>query len=162
MAEQGRSKVALITGASRGLGRALAGELAAKGVKVVMVARGKEELENARREVEARGGPPPVALAFDLGDKKAIHQLAALAAELAGDVDILVHNASELGPVPMPLLMDLDCEDLERVLEVNVIGPFRLTKAVGGSMALRKTGTILFLSSDAAVNAYAGWGAYGS
>ncbi|NUP09641.1 MAG: SDR family oxidoreductase [Polyangiaceae bacterium] len=162
MTEDGKSRVALVTGASKGLGRALSGELASRGVKVVMVARGRAELELAAAEVRERGGPAPVPLVYDVGDKAAIHPLAGLAADLAGDVDILVHNASDLGPVPMPLLMDLDCEDLSRVFEVNVVGPFRLTKAVGGSMALRKRGTILFVSSDAAVNAYPGWGAYSS
>lgn len=161
MTDDGRSKVALITGASKGLGRALSSELAARGVKVVMVARGRAELERAAAEVRSRGGPAPVPLVFDIGDKGAIHALSALAAELAGDVDILVHNASDLGPVPMPLLMDLDCEDFAKVLEVNLMGPFRLTKAIGGAMALRKEGTIVFLSSDAAVGAYPGWGAYG-
>lgn len=155
-------KVALVTGASRGLGRALSIELSRRGYRVVMVARGKEDLEAAAASVRAVGKEPPVTLVYDVADKHAVVPIASLAAELGGDVDVLVHNASDLGPVPMPLLMDLACEDLEAVLQVNLVGPFRLSKAIGGSMALRKTGTILFLSSDAAVNAYPGWGAYGT
>src|SRR5687767_502641 len=98
MTEQTGSRVALVTGASQGLGRALSGELAARGFKVVMVARGKELLEQAASEVRARGGPEPIALAFDVSDKQAIYPLAAIAAERAGDIDVLVHNASTLGP----------------------------------------------------------------
>lgn len=154
-------KVALVTGASKGLGKALSLELARRGARVVMVARGEAALEEAAAEVRRETGAVAVPLAFDVADKNATHVIAAMAAELGGEVDILVHNASALGPVPMPLLLDLDCEDLAGVLETNVVGPFRLTKAVAGSMALRQRGTIVFLSSDAAVNAYPGWGAYG-
>jgi NAD(P)-dependent dehydrogenase (short-subunit alcohol dehydrogenase family) len=78
-----------------------------------------------------------------------------------GPIDILIHNASTLGKTPLPLLFDTDCEDLERVLQVNLIGPFRLTKAIAGSMVLRRRGLVVHISSDAAVNAYPGWGAYG-
>ncbi len=72
----------------------------------------------------------------------------------------MVNNASELGPTPLRPLLDTECEALERVLAVNVVGPFRLAKALGGSMALRRHGAIVNVCSDAAVNAYAGWGAY--
>lgn len=161
MTDDGQTRVAVITGASRGLGKALSVELASRGVKVVMVARDEEVLKRAAEEVAAKGGPAPVPIALDVGDKRAVYPLAGLAAELGGDVDILVHNASDLGPLPMPLLLDLACESLEHVLEVNLVGPFRLTKAIGGSMALRRRGTVVFISSDAAVNAYPTWGAYG-
>src|SRR5262249_16198439 len=76
-------------------------------------------------------------------------------------IDLLVHNASTLGKTPLPLLLDTDCEDLERVLEVNLVGPFRLTKVVAGSMALRGRGLVVNISSDASVSAYPGWGASG-
>ncbi len=100
------------------------------------------------------------ALSADIGDKHAILPLAGAANGLVGPIDVLVHNASALGPTPLSLLLDTDCEDLERVLEVNVIGPFRLSKAIAGSMALRKSGVIVHVSSDAAVNPYPHWGAY--
>jgi NAD(P)-dependent dehydrogenase (short-subunit alcohol dehydrogenase family) len=90
-----------------------------------------------------------------------VYPLAASAAELVGPIDVLIHNASELGPVPLRLLLDTECEDLERVLAANLVGPFRLSKVVAGSMALRTSGTIVHVSSDAAVNAYPRWGAYG-
>lgn len=161
MSEEGLSgKVVVVTGASRGLGLELARRAARRGAKVVMVAREAAALEQAARDIRDAGGFA-VPLAFDVGDKEAIHRLAQLASELAGDVDVLIHNASTLGPVPMPLLLDLACEDLERVLQTNLVGPFRLTKALGAPMALRGAGTIVFVSSDAAVSAYPGWGAYG-
>jgi NAD(P)-dependent dehydrogenase (short-subunit alcohol dehydrogenase family) len=100
------------------------------------------------------------ALTADVADKRAVYPLAGAAAELVGPIDLLIHNASELGPTPLRLLLDTECEDLERVLAVNLVGPFRLTKAIAGSMALRGRGTIVHVSSDASVNAYPAWGAY--
>jgi len=79
---------------------------------------------------------------------------------VVGPIDLLVHNASTLGPTPLRLLLDTECEDLQHVLETNLIGPFRLSRVIAGSMALRKTGTIVHISSDASVNAYERWGAY--
>ena len=90
-----------------------------------------------------------------------MHRIGGAAGALVGDIDIVVHAASTLGPVPMPLLLDTDCEDLERVLAVNLVGPFRLTKVLAGPMVLRQRGLVIFVSSDAAVSAYAGWGSYG-
>ena len=151
---------AIVTGASRGLGRALAVELARAGAKVVLVARESEDLHAAVAEIRAAGGDAH-AVAADVGDKEAIHKVAGAAAALVGPIDLLVHNASALGPTPLRLLLDLDCEDFERVLQVNLLGPFRLSKAIGGAMALRGRGTIVHISSDAATNAYPRWGAYG-
>src|SRR4029078_4306552 len=79
-----------------------------------------------------------------------------------GAIDVLVNNASTLGPVPLRLLLDTDCEDVERALAVNLVGPFRLTKAVAGPMVLRGRGTIVNITSDAATEAYERWGAYGA
>jgi NAD(P)-dependent dehydrogenase (short-subunit alcohol dehydrogenase family) len=164
---------AIVTGASRGLGRALAVELARSGANVVLVARESEDLHQAAAEARQaagaaergagdRNGAAEVhALAADLGDKEAIHRIAGAAAALIGPIDLLVHNASTLGPTPLPLLLDTECEDFERVFQVNVLGPFRLSKAIAGGMALRGRGTIVHISSDAATNAYPRWGAYG-
>jgi NAD(P)-dependent dehydrogenase (short-subunit alcohol dehydrogenase family) len=153
-------KAAVITGASRGLGRALARELGAAGTRLCLVARGREPLDAIARELVGRG-VEAYALAADIGDKRAIHALAAQAAALVGPIDILVNNASLLGPTPLRPLLDTECEDLLRVLDVNLVGPFRITRILGGSMALRGTGLVVNVSSDAAVEAYPTWGAYG-
>lgn len=150
----------LITGASRGLGRALSILLAQEGARVVMVARDPVALDAAVAEVRARGGTA-FGIAADIGNKQQSYAIAGEAAALVGPVDLLIHNASTLGPTPLPLLLDTECEDLAHVLEVNLIGPFRLSKIIAGSMALRGGGTILHVSSDAAVSAYPRWGAYG-
>jgi NAD(P)-dependent dehydrogenase (short-subunit alcohol dehydrogenase family) len=153
-------KAALVTGASRGLGAALAKELARRGAKVVLVAREQEPLEEVARAIVAAGGEAH-ALPADMGDKNAVYPLAGAAAALVGPIDLLVHNASTLGAVPLRLLLDTECEDLARVLEVNLVGPFRLSKIIAGSMALRRRGLIVHVTSDASVSGYPGWGAYG-
>jgi NAD(P)-dependent dehydrogenase (short-subunit alcohol dehydrogenase family) len=153
-------KTALITGGSRGLGRALALELARGGSKVALVAREPRALARTIDEVRAQGGVA-YGIAADVADKDAIYAIAGQAAALLGEVDVLVHNASTLGPTPLPLLLDTECEDFERVLQVNVLGPFRLSKALAGPMALRGRGLVLHVSSDAATSAYPRWGAYG-
>ena len=154
-----RDTASLVTGASRGLGRALAETLAAAGSRVVMVAREREPLERAAAEIRSAGGIAH-ALVADVGDISAVHPIAAQAAALVGPIDILVNNASTLGPTPLRVLLDTECEDLTRVLEVNLVGPFRLTKVVAGSMALRGRGLVVNISSDASVEAYPTWGAY--
>jgi short-subunit dehydrogenase len=126
----------------------------------VLVAREEAALRRVVGEIRDAGGEAH-ALAFDVGDKEAIYKIAGAAAALAGDIDVLIHNASTLGPVPLRLLLDTDCEDLERALAVNLVGPFRLTKAIAGGMVLRGRGLVLHVSSDAATNAYPRWGAYG-
>jgi NAD(P)-dependent dehydrogenase (short-subunit alcohol dehydrogenase family) len=150
---------ALVTGAGRGLGRALARELAARGVKLVLVARSRADLDAVVAEIRAAGGEAH-AIVGDIGDKRAVHPIAHQAAALVGPIDILVHNASTLGKVPLRLLLDSECEDLEAALQVNLVGPFRLSKIVAGAMALRGRGVVVHVSSDAAVEAYPTWGVY--
>ena len=149
----------LITGGSRGLGKALATRLAAEGGRVVLVARGETALAATVEEIRAKGGEA-YGLVADVGDKNSIYTIAGEAAALAGPIDILIHNASTLGPVPLRLLLDTDCEDLEQAVAVNLLGPFRLSKAIVGSMVLRERGVVVSISSDAAVEAYSRWGAY--
>jgi NAD(P)-dependent dehydrogenase (short-subunit alcohol dehydrogenase family) len=150
---------ALITGGSRGLGRALGLALGRAGARVVLVAREKEALEQAAAAIRAQGGEVHV-VAADVGDLESAHRIAGQAAALVGPLDILINNASTLGPVPLQLLLDTDCEDLERALAVNLVGPFRLSKALLGPMVLRGRGLVVNISSDAAVEAYPSWGAY--
>jgi NAD(P)-dependent dehydrogenase (short-subunit alcohol dehydrogenase family) len=154
-------KSVVITGASQGLGRALALDFSKNGARVFLIARSPEPLDRLIEEIRRAGG---VAFGYvgDIANKNDIYPIAAQAAELIGPVDLLINNASTLGSVPLPLLLDTDCEDLSRTLETNLIGPFRLTKAFAGAMLIRGQGTILNISSDAAVSAYSNWGAYGT
>jgi NAD(P)-dependent dehydrogenase (short-subunit alcohol dehydrogenase family) len=96
----------------------------------------------------------------DVAEIDAAAVIAGQAAALVGPLDVLINNASTLGPVPLRLLLDTDCEDLTRTLQVNLVGPFRLIKALVGPMVLRGAGTLVNVSSDAAVEAYERWGAY--
>jgi NAD(P)-dependent dehydrogenase (short-subunit alcohol dehydrogenase family) len=155
-----QNRTALVTGASRGLGRSLAERIAAMGARVVLVARDEGAVEGAAQAIRLKGGIA-FAVAADVADKEAAHRIAGQATALAGPVDVLIHNASTLGPVPLAPLLDTPCEDFERAFAVNVLGPFRLTKLFVGGMALRHGGTVVHVTSDASVAAYPGWGAYG-
>ncbi len=151
---------ALVTGASRGLGKELAIQLAARGARVALVARDPGPLADVVAGIRAHGGIAH-AIAADVAAKDAVHKIAGQAQGLVGEIGIAIHNASTLGPVPLRLLLDTECEDLAAVLETNLIGPFRLTKILAGAMALRGAGTLVHVSSDAAVEPYPTWGAYG-
>jgi NAD(P)-dependent dehydrogenase (short-subunit alcohol dehydrogenase family) len=150
---------ALVTGASRGLGRALAEALAARGAKVALVARDIRPLQDVVATIRAKGGVAH-AIEGDVSAKDAVHKIAGQAQGLVGEIAIAIHNASSLGPTPLRLLLDTECEDLAAVLETNLVGPFRLTKILAGAMALQGEGTLIHISSDAAVEPYARWGAY--
>jgi NAD(P)-dependent dehydrogenase (short-subunit alcohol dehydrogenase family) len=145
----------VITGASRGLGAALARALAGKGARLLLVARGRDALQSVAKETQAH------ALAADVGDSKAPFGIAAAAQQLLGGVDVLIHNASVLGPVPLKELLDTSSAEFEQTLQVNLLGPFRLTQAVAGAMALKRRGLVVHVTSDAATHAYPTWGAYG-
>jgi short-subunit dehydrogenase len=151
----------LITGASQGLGRALALHCASLGFKLALVARHEAPLEALAQTIRASGGEA-IALAYDVADKHAIYPLVGRATAALGSIDVLVNNASTLGPVPLRPLAETECEDLGRVFQTNLVGPFRLTKAVIGGMVLRQRGLVVNVSSDAAVSAYPTWGAYGA
>jgi NAD(P)-dependent dehydrogenase (short-subunit alcohol dehydrogenase family) len=102
----------------------------------------------------------------DVSLKEDIHPVALQVVGALGGLDVLVNNASDLGPTPLALLGDTDCEALERALATNLLGPFRLTKAVLGALAAAaregRGAVVLNVSSDAAVTAYPRWGAYGA
>lgn len=153
-------RVVLITGASRGLGRALALAFAREGADLALCSRHPEELEPVRRQVEA-WGRRCLSVPADMGRRQEVERLAAQVFEAYGHVDVLINNASELGPTPMPFLVDTPPDWLERVLATNVTGPFLLTRAVLGNMLARGSGAVINVTSDAAVEAYPAWGAYG-
>src|SRR5262249_54012130 len=138
----------LVTGGSRGLGAALGQELARRGARVVLVARNGNELQQVVDGIRRAGGEAH-ALVADVGNKDTVYPLVGAAAALVGPIDVLIHNASTLGPVPLRELLETECEDLAAVLDVNLIGPFRITKAGLGSMLVRGRGLVLAVSSDA-------------
>ena len=151
---------AIITGGSRGLGLALARSLVGDGWHVVIDARTSSELDQARGQLQ-RGAPGSVrAEVGDVTDPEHRRALVAAAVEAGGGVDLLVHNASQLGPSPQPRLADYPLGELARVFEVNVMGPLALTQEA--LPALRSGARVVAISSDAAVEAYEGWGGYGS
>jgi NAD(P)-dependent dehydrogenase (short-subunit alcohol dehydrogenase family) len=147
--------VAIITGASRGLGLALARSLAARGWALVIDARGVADLERAARELGAI--TEVAAIAGDVTDPA--HRRALIGA--AGEtIDLLVNNASVLGPSPQPQLSDYPLDQLERVYRVNAIAPLALIQLALPRITDR--GRIINVTSDAAVAPYEGWGGYGS
>lgn len=151
----------LITGGSKGLGYALAETLGTQGARIALVARTEAPLTEAEGRLRAQG-IDATAILGDVAHKEDIHRIVGLAHAALGQLDLVIHNAATLGPSgPMPLLGDLECEAFEHVLQTNVLGPFRLTKALLGKLSLQPGARVVFLSSDAAVHAYPGWGAYG-
>jgi NAD(P)-dependent dehydrogenase (short-subunit alcohol dehydrogenase family) len=151
---------ALITGASQGLGRAFMRRLAGEGWAVAGVARGADALSAVVAEITAHGGVA-YAVPGDVGRPDEAARIAGEVAVRVGTVDLAVHCASTLGPVPLRPLLELGPLEMAAVLETNLLGPFRLTRLLVGPMVLRGRGTVVFVSSDAAVEPYADWGAYG-
>ena len=153
------NRVALITGASRGLGAELAGFLAKRGYDLVLTARGDRALQEAALRLEKYGGRVN-ALAGDVADPEHRRKLVG-AAQAMGGLDLLVNNASELGLTPLPALSNYPLDAFSNVLGVNVIAPLGLTQAALPLLTAR-SGLIINISSDAAQGGYPGWGAYGA
>jgi NAD(P)-dependent dehydrogenase (short-subunit alcohol dehydrogenase family) len=144
-------KTAIVTGASRGLGLALARALAVRGWRLVLDARGASDLEAAREELSA------VAVPGDVADEAHRRELVAAAGER---IDLVVNNASLLGPSPLPPVAALAPDDLEEILRANVIGPLGLIRLALPHVP--EGGRIINVTSDAAVEPYEGWGGYGA
>ncbi|RWD85837.1 MAG: SDR family oxidoreductase [Mesorhizobium sp.] len=149
-----------VTGGTSGLGLALVRQLAEQGASVAFVARTTADVERIADETGAHG------IVGDIGNKEDIYPIALQVTASLGGLDVLINNASSLGPVPLALLADTECEELEKALAVNLVGAFRLTKALFGGLAASaregRGALVINISSDAAVNAYPGWGAYGA
>ena len=150
-----------VTGGTSGLGLALTRTAHARGARVGFVARTVAAVESV-----AGALPGSVGIVGDVAEKTAIHRIALQATGRLGGLDVLINNASSLGPVPLAPLADTECEALEQALATNLVGPFRLTRALLGALAASaREGTgavVLNVSSDAAVQPYPGWGAYGA
>ena len=150
-----------ITGGTSGLGLALVETLYDRRAKVALVARQSEHVEEVALRYPGTHG-----IAGDVSRKNDTHPISMRITAALGGLDLLINNASSLGPVPLALLADTDCEDLETALATNVVGPFRLTKALLGALAASaregRTALVLNITSDAAVTPYPGWGAYGA
>ena len=149
-----------VTGGTSGLGLALVRRLSATGAHVAFVARSADAVERVAAETGSIG------VVGDVGDKDAIYPIALQITGNLGGLDVLINNASSLGPTPLALLADTECEELEEALAVNLVGPFRLTKALYGALAAsareQRGSVVANISSDAAVSAYPEWGAYGA
>jgi NAD(P)-dependent dehydrogenase (short-subunit alcohol dehydrogenase family) len=153
----------LITGASKGLGRQLALDFAYAGAAgLSLVARHADLLHKVREEIRNISPRTRVlALPADLSDPQAIERVAASTlSEFHGRIDVLINNASMLGPSPMPLLLDYPPEEFRRVIETNLIAPFLMIRKILPAM-IENGGSIINVTSDAGINGYAGWGAYG-
>lgn len=149
-----------VTGGTSGLGLALVRLLKARGAEVAFIARTTAAVERIARETGAFG------IVGDVGRKDDIYPMTFQITGTLGGLDVLINNASSLGPTPLALLADTECEELELALRVNVLGAFRLTKALFGALTASaregRGALVINISSDAAVNAYPGWGAYGA
>jgi NAD(P)-dependent dehydrogenase (short-subunit alcohol dehydrogenase family) len=153
-----KGHVAIVTGGSRGLGKALARELLDRGLLVVIDGRDPLELERARQEL---GAADLVAIPGDVADAGHVHALVA-AARRTGRLDLLVNNASTLGKVPLPAIAALERETFRALFDVNVFAPIHLIQHALPLMSLVETGTIVNVTSDAGVAAYPAWGGYGA
>jgi NAD(P)-dependent dehydrogenase (short-subunit alcohol dehydrogenase family) len=156
-------RTAIVTGASRGLGLALATSLAASGWDLVVDARGAADLEHARHRITAARTDPTTtvtAVAGDVADPAHVAALAA-AARAAGELALVVNNAGTLGPSPLPALADVDPAALVDAVAVNVAAPLRLIQAALPDLRAAG-GAIVDVTSDAAVEGYPGWGVYGA
>lgn len=149
------NKNVLITGGTSGLGLALTKLLLAQGARVAIVARTKSKIEQLTQAY-----PQLVGIQGDVSRKEDIYPISGIVGSQLGTLDYLFNVASDLGPTPLELLMDTECEDFERVLQTNLLGPFRLSKVLLPGMILRQKGCVVNISSDAAINAYPTWGAY--
>jgi NAD(P)-dependent dehydrogenase (short-subunit alcohol dehydrogenase family) len=152
---------AAVTGGTSGLGLAIVRELLSRGARVAFVARTPEHVNAVTLAHRGEHG-----IVGDVARKEDIYPIALQIAGNLGGLDVLVNNASSLGPTPLALLADTGCEEVELALATNVLGPFRLTKALLGSLGASardgRGSVVLNVSSDAAINPYPQWGAYGA
>jgi short-subunit dehydrogenase len=154
------NSTALITGASRGLGLEIARLLAQQGTNLILTARGSKALDQAAQELNEHTAV--LAIPGDIADPAHAQRLVVAGQERFGQIDILVNNASTIGPSPMPRLESYPLDALTEVLQVNTIAALHLMRLVLPDMQRRGEGVIVNITSDAALEAYPGWGGYGA
>lgn len=154
-----QGKVALVTGGSKGLGRAIALAYAREAADLAICARGEAALRQVAEEIRATGSRV-LAIRGDASDKHDVERIVSLTLQEYGRIDVLVNNASTFGISPAPYLLDYPPDDFEQVLKGNTLGPFLVTRQVLGAMLQRGEGAVINVSSEAGVEGYAGWGAY--
>jgi NAD(P)-dependent dehydrogenase (short-subunit alcohol dehydrogenase family) len=149
-----------VTGGTSGLGLALVRLLAGRGARVAFVARSAGTVAQIASETGACG------IVGDVGRLEDVYPLAMQITGNVGGLDALINNASSLGPAPLVPLADTEDQDFERAFQVNLLAPFRLTKSLYGALAASaregRGAAVINVSSDAAINPYSGWGAYGA
>jgi NAD(P)-dependent dehydrogenase (short-subunit alcohol dehydrogenase family) len=153
-------KVVMITGASKGLGKALTMAFAEEGARLAICSRSETDLEKVKHQAEGLGAEV-LAIRADVSQPGDVERFVALTQEAYGQIDVLINNASILGPGPMPLLLDYPQEDFAEVLRVNVVSAFLVSQRVIPVMLERNEGSIINVTSEAGHVGYAGWGAYG-
>jgi NAD(P)-dependent dehydrogenase (short-subunit alcohol dehydrogenase family) len=151
----------LITGSSKGLGRALAHAYTGAGARVVINARGESALEETRKELETKGAQV-LAVVADATRPTDIERLVKKTLERFGRIDVLINSAGILGPSPRPNLAEFVASDLAELFRANTIGPILMTQAVLPHMLRQKSGLIINVTSDAGQTGYPGWGGYGA
>lgn len=155
-----KNKVVMITGVTQGLGKALTLAFAKEGAKLAICARRKNELNEVKKEAEAFG-TEVLAVVADVSNSRDVEKLVALTEETYGRIDVLINNASILGPSPMPLLLDYPEDDFLEVIRVNSYSPFLVARRVLPIMLKQNAGSVVNVTSEAGHVGYAGWGAYG-
>ena len=153
-------KTIMITGGSKGLGRALTHAFLHRGDNVAVCARGEDGLESLRSETQRLAGEL-LAVVADISIERDVERFISLTEQKFGRIDVLINNAAILGPSPMPLLLDYPNRDFLEVLKVNIVSPFLVTKRVLPGMLVNGSGSVINITSETGATGYAGWGAYG-
>ena len=154
-------KTVMITGASRGLGKALTLAFAKQGARLAICARTEQALAEVKKEALQAGAAEVLAVKADVSLSRDVERFVAQTEERFGNIDVLINNASILGPSPMPLLLDYPEDDFEEVIRINTLSLFLVTRRVLPVMLQRNSGAIINVTSEAGNTGYAGWGAYG-
>jgi NAD(P)-dependent dehydrogenase (short-subunit alcohol dehydrogenase family) len=159
--EKNAPQIVMITGASKGLGKALALAFAKQGAILAICARGLEDLNLVKEEALSLGAAKVLAISADISKARDVEGFVATAEDAFGRIDVLINNASMLGLSPIPYLLDYPEEDFAEVLRVNAVGTFLVTRRVISGMLQQGSGSVINLTSEAGNVGYAGWGAYG-